>query len=458
MTLHKEIFRAYDIRGIVDVTLQEDDVYQIGCAFSQMLKENNQHKVIVARDGRLSAPRLHAKLVQSLIDNGCEVIDIGVVPTPVLYFATNILDCPNGVMLTASHNPANYNGLKIVLNKLPLMPEQIENLYHLALNAKPTAMQTGSISNVDALALYEEKILGDIKLKRPLKVVIDCANGVAAVVAPQLLRKLGCEVVELFCELDGRFPNHAPDPSEIENLHYLIEAVKEHKADLGLAFDGDADRVMVIDEKGQLIFPDYLLMLYVQELAKRYQDFKVIHDVKCTRYLSQEIKKLGGVAIMARTGHSFMKVRMKEEQALIGGEASGHIFWEDRWYGVDDGIYSAIRLLEILAAENKALSSLMQQFPRGVETPEYKLAMSEDKKNLFMQQLIAQAQFPEASIITIDGLRVEFLAGWGLVRVSNTSPYLTFRFEANTKQDLNAILHLFRTQLLQLDKELVLPF
>lgn len=458
MALHKEIFRAYDIRGIVDETLSDDDVYLIGCAYGTMLQQQGEHRLILARDGRLSSPHLHSILLKSLQDSGCDVIDIGIVPTPVLYFATHTLDCPNGVMLTASHNPANYNGLKMVLKKRPLMPEQIQSLYHLALTMPVVAEKKGHVVTQAILINYEQTILSQVKLAKPLKIVVDCANGVTAMIAPDLLRKLGCEVVELYCKLDGRFPNHAPDPSEIENLEPLIQAVKTHHADAGFAFDGDGDRVMIIDEIGNLIFPDYLLMLFTQHIIRTHPKMKVIFDVKCTRYLPQLITQLGGVPLMNRTGHSFMKMRMYEEHALLGGEASGHLFWQDRWYGVDDGTYTAARLLEILAATDESLSALMSHFPRGVETPEFKLAMAEDQKASFMEQLVTHAKFPDASLVTIDGLRVEFPFGWGLVRVSNTSPYLTFRFEADTEKDLHYITNLFRTQLLTIDQTLSLPF
>ena len=457
-TLSKEIFRAYDIRGIVDETLTQEDTYKIGRAFCEMLRQHDQYKVILARDGRLSSPQLHAVLLQSLLDSGCDVIDIGIVPTPVLYFATFVLGCSNGVMLTASHNPANYNGFKMMINNLPLLPEAIQEIYSLAQKTFEIREVKGKLTSNDILKEYERDICESIKLSKPLKIAIDCANGVASVIAPFLLRQLGCEVIELFCTLDGRFPNHAPDPSEIENLESLIHAVKEHQCDVGFAFDGDGDRVMVVDEKGKLIFPDYLLMLFATSLKEKYPALKVIHDVKCTRYLSDVIHKQGGQALMCRTGHSFMKIKMREEHAQIGGEASGHLFWKDRWYGVDDGLYTAARLLEVLSQASESLSSLMSHYPRGVETPEYKLPMDENKKNSFMKQLMQQADFPGATRITLDGLRVEFPFGWGLVRVSNTSPYMTFRFEADTKKELDHIVDLFRVALLNIDKTLVLPF
>lgn len=458
--INPSIFRAYDIRGIVGDTLKLDNVTAIADGIARLLQQAEQNQIIVGRDERLSSPEITQSLVKQLVHCGIDVIEVGVIPTPVLYFACHHLDCPNGVVVTASHNPKDYNGFKMVLNNLPLLPEQIQHWYHLCeqgplLAEKPGHYERYLTINDD----YVDTITQDIQLQKPLKVVIDCANGVTGHIAPKLFQALGCELVSLYTEVDGTFPNHEPDPSVIANLDDLSKAVVEHQADIGLAFDGDGDRVMCLNEQGEVIFPDYLLMLIIQYLAKDYPDgFRAIYDIKCTRFLADIIRQNGGKPVLCRTGHSFMKHKMREVGAAVGAEASGHVFWQDRWYGVDDGLNTAARVLEVLSQLNESISQAMSRYPRGVATPEFKLKLTEDKKQAFMQSLKDNAHFPGADIITIDGMRLEFSYGWGLIRVSNTSPSLTFRFEADNEPNLAHIQKLVREEILKLAPELSLPF
>lgn len=454
------IFRAYDIRGIVGDTLKLDNVPAIADGIARLLAQSDQNRIIVGRDERLSSPDITQELVKQLLHCGIDVIEVGVIPTPVMYFACHHLGCANGVVVTASHNPKDYNGFKMVLNNLPLLPEQIQHWRQLCEQGPIMADQPGHYERYLTLSDdYIDTIVDDVKLHQPVKVVIDCANGVTGYSAPKLFEALGCEVVSLYTEVDGCFPNHEPDPSVIANLEDLSQAVVQHQADIGLAFDGDGDRVMCVDENGEVIFPDYLLMLIVQYLAKDYPDgFTAIYDIKCTRFLADVIRQNGGDPVLCRTGHSFMKHKMREVGAAVGAEASGHVFWQDRWYGVDDGLYTAVRILEVLSQLNEPISKAMAHFPRGVATPEFKLKLTEDKKQAFMQSLKDNAHFPEADIITIDGMRLEFSYGWGLIRVSNTSPSLTFRFEADNEHNLAHIQKLVREEILKQDPELNLPF
>lgn len=458
--INPEIFRAYDIRGIVGQTLNQASVPEIANGLARLLSQAGQTQLIVGRDERLSSPETTQKLVKQLLQSGIDVIEVGVIPTPVLYFACNHLPCTNGVVVTASHNPKEYNGFKVVLEGMPLLPEQIQNWYQLCLEGPLSAKQRGSYQRYLTINEdYINTIVDDVQLNQQVKIVIDCANGVTGYVAPKLFEALGCEVVTLYGEVDGHFPNHEPDPSVVANLEDLSKAVVEHKADVGFAFDGDGDRVMCLNEKGELIFPDYLLMLIVTFLSKELPGgFTSIYDIKCTRFLADVIKQYGGEPVLCRTGHSFMKHKMKEVDAAVGAEASGHVFWRDRWYGVDDGLYTSARLLAMIAQLDQPLSQTMQQFPKGIATPEFKLKLTEDNKQAFMQQLKDKAEFPGAEVITLDGLRIEFSYGWGLIRVSNTSPSLTFRFEADTQANLQAIQKMVRDQLLALNPDLELPF
>ncbi len=451
------IFRAYDIRGVVPQTLTAETAYWIGRAIgSQSLAEGEPH-VSIGRDGRLSGPALVERLIQGVADSGCKVSDVGLVPTPALYYAANVLAGKSGVMLTGSHNPSNYNGFKIVIAGDTLANEQIQAL-HTRLKNNDLTWSEGSIERVDILSRYADEIVKDIKLAKKLKVVVDCGNGAAGVIAPQLLEALGCEVIPLFCEVDGNFPNHHPDPGKPENLVDLIAKVKETNADLGLAFDGDGDRVGVVTNTGTMVFPDRLLMLFAQDVLERNPNAEIIFDVKCTRRLTPRIKEYGGRPLMWKTGHSLIKKKMKATGALLAGEMSGHIFFKERWFGFDDGIYSAARLLEILSKQQQTAEELFETFPNDISTPEINIDVTDESKFSIIEAL-HDAQWGEAAELTsIDGVRVDYPQGWGLVRASNTTPVLVLRFEADTEAELQRIKDVFHAQLKRVAPDLQLPF
>jgi phosphomannomutase / phosphoglucomutase len=451
------IFRAYDIRGVVPQTLTAETAYWIGRAIgSQSLAEGEPH-VSIGRDGRLSGPALVERLIQGVADSGCHVSDVGLVPTPALYYAANVLAGKSGVMLTGSHNPSNYNGFKIVIAGDTLANEQIQAL-HTRLKNNDLTWGEGSIERVDILSRYADEIVKDIKLAKKLKVVVDCGNGAAGVIAPQLLEALGCEVIPLFCEVDGNFPNHHPDPGKPENLVDLIAKVKETNADLGLAFDGDGDRVGVVSNTGTMVFPDRLLMLFAQDVLERNPNAEIIFDVKCTRRLTPLIKEYGGRPLMWKTGHSLIKKKMKATGALLAGEMSGHIFFKERWFGFDDGIYSAARLLEILSKQQQTAEELFETFPNDISTPEINIDVTDESKFSIIEAL-HDAQWGEAAELTsIDGVRVDYPQGWGLVRASNTTPVLVLRFEADTEAELQRIKDVFHAQLKRVAPDLQLPF
>lgn len=391
------------------------------------------------------------------MDSGISVIDLGAAATPVMYYATNTTDVDCGLMVTGSHNPSDYNGIKMVLAGKTLVHTDIAELYNL-IEARASQNGQGKSLSFDIMPDYINRILSDIKVHRPLKVVVDCGNGIAGPVIPKIIEALGCEVIPLFCEIDGRFPNHHPDPTIEANLVDLKAAIRRHQADIGLAFDGDADRLGVVTNKNEVIWPDRLLMLYALDVLKRNKGGTIVYDVKCSSHLSRVIEEAGGVAKMCPTGHSIVKGIMKEEQAVLAGEMSGHIFFKDRWYGFDDALYSACRLLEIVSLSAKSLSEQFAAIPNSVNTPEIKIPIAEEDKFKFMQRFSEQAQFPEAKVITIDGLRVEFAKGWGLLRASNTTPCLVARFEAEDKASLQQIQALFKTQLQHVDASLAVSF
>ena len=457
--LPASIFRAYDIRGIVGDSLTPEAAYWIGRAIgSESLAAGEPH-VSAGRDGRLSGPELASALIRGLADSGCQVSDIGMVPTPVLYYATHVLEGRSGVMLTGSHNPPDYNGFKIVIAGDTLANEQIQRLRQRIDTASLTSGPAGQVRAVDLQERYIQRIAGDIHLQRPLKVVVDCGNGVAGEIAPGLLQALGCQVIPMFCEVDGHFPNHHPDPGKPENLRDLVARVQAEQADLGLAFDGDGDRVGVVTEQGQIIYPDQLLMLCARDVLARNPGAEIIFDVKCTRRLPQLIAACGGRPLMWKTGHSLIKKKMKETGALLAGEMSGHLFFQERWYGFDDGLYSAARLLEILAADARPASKVFSDFPVDVSTPEINVPVTEDSKFSLIGALQRQARWGDgARVATLDGVRVDFPEGWGLVRASNTTPVLVLRFEGRTAEELRRIQTLFREQLLGVAPDLNLPF
>jgi phosphomannomutase/phosphoglucomutase len=451
------IFRAYDIRGIVGDTLSAETAYWVGRAVGAESLAQGEPNVSVGRDGRLSGPQLVAQLIKGLHDSGCHVSDIGLVPTPALYYATNVLAGKTGVMLTGSHNPKDYNGFKIVIAGDTLANEQIQALHdRIKSNNLPTAK--GSIVQVDILDRYAREITQDVVLARRLKVVVDCGNGAAGVIAPQLIEALNCEVIPLFCEVDGHFPNHHPDPGKPENLQDLIAKVKETGADLGLAFDGDGDRVGVVTNAGSVVYPDRLLMLFARDVVKRNPGADIIFDVKCTRRLIPLIQEYGGRPVMWKTGHSLIKKKMKESGALLAGEMSGHIFFKERWFGFDDGIYSAARLLEILSQEKLSADELFNTFPNDLSTPEINIKVTETSKFSIIEALERDAQWGNAKLTCIDGMRVDYPKGWGLVRASNTTPVLVLRFEAETEAELQRIKDVFHTQLKNVAPDLELPF
>jgi phosphomannomutase/phosphoglucomutase len=442
----QSIFRAYDIRGIVGETLTEEVVEQIGLALGTEALARNQRTLCVGYDGRHSSPSLAAALISGLVRTGCNVINIGRVPTPVLYFATHHLETGSGVMITGSHNPANYNGFKIMLAGETLANEAIQKLYQRIDTQNFTSGQ-GQQAEQSVSQAYLDVILNDIAVAAPLKVVVDAGNGIAGELGPQLIEELGCEVIPLYCEVDGDFPNHHPDPGKPENLQDLIRKVEEEGADIGLAFDGDGDRIGVVTNKGKIIYPDRLLMLFAKDVVSRNPGADVIFDVKCTRRLNGLIGGYGGRPIMWKTGHSLIKAKMKETGALLAGEMSGHIFFKERWYGFDDGLYSAARLLEILGIDERTADVVFNAFPEDISTPEINIEVTDQNKFALVERLGEIGLFGEGSISTIDGIRVDYQDGWGLCRASNTTPVLVLRFEADSEASLERIKGIFREQL-----------
>ena len=453
------IFRAYDIRGIVGETLTKESVKLIGQAIGSEAKARKQAAVVVGRDGRTHGPELSEALAEGIRAAGLDVIDIGMVPTPVLYFATYHLELGSGVMLTGSHNPPEYNGMKIMLGEETLSGEAIKALRERIVNNDLETGQ-GNLQSVDVNADYVRRISDDIPLSlgNSFKLVVDAGNGVAGAIAPQLYRALGHDVIEMYCDVDGNFPNHHPDPSQPENLSELIERVKKEDADLGFAFDGDGDRLGVVDKEGNIIWPDRQLMLLAKDVLTRNPDAPIIFDVKCSRYLKTMIESCGGKPVMWKTGHSLIKAKLKELNAPLAGEMSGHIFFKERWYGFDDALYTGARMLEVLANTEGTPSEIFDAIPDGISTPELRVKLDELEHGGFMEELMEQQNFAGAEITDIDGVRADFEDGWGLVRPSNTSPYLVLRFEAESNEALQRIQEAFRSQMLAIKSDLELPF
>lgn len=452
-----EIFKAYDIRGIVGISLTAQHMTLIGRALGSEAVARGLKNIAFARDGRLSGPELGGALVKGLQSTGINVIDAGMVPTPVLYYTAIEAAQGTGAMLTGSHNPPDYNGLKIMLGGETLWGDSIQAL-HARIKNKDFTQGKGGYKTIAILDKYINRIVSDVKLNRQIKVVVDCGNGVAGMVAPKLLRELGCNVVELFCDVDGRFPNHHPDPGQPANLKDLIEAVKVQHADLGIAFDGDGDRLGVVSSDGIIIWPDRLLMLFAIDVLSRNHGAKIIYDVKCTSNLTKVIWEKGGEPLMWKTGHSLIKSKLKETKALLAGEMSGHVFFNERWYGFDDGLYSAARLFEILSNDTRKPDAVFAALPDAVNTPELQVKMAEGANFKLMDELMDRADFGSAGVTMIDGVRVDYEDGWGLVRASNTTPCLILRFEGKDQQTLQRIQEVFKKILLALDSNLALPF
>ena len=439
MELNEHIFRANDIRGVSYRDLTEEVIYKLGKALGSEAQDRGINEFIIGRDGRLSSPDIFEWLSSGVISTGCGVIDIGIVTSPMFYHSTFWLNSSSGVVITGSHNPGEYNGFKIVFNNQSTSSDEILLLKKRMLN-NDFKDGSGMIKGEAIEESYINKIVENINLEKKLNISIDCGNGAAGVVAKKVYEKLGCNVVELFGELDGSFPNHHPDPSRIENMQDLIDSVKNNDSSIGLAFDGDADRLGVISPDGEMIYPDRQMILFARQVIQSSPNAKVVFDVKCSKLLSDEILKLGGEPLICKTGHTFIKQKIRQTGAQIGGEMSGHIFFNDRWPGYDDGIYAGARMLEIVAASE---NNIFINIPNMVSTPEINIPADDDKKFKIVDEFIENSKFTEANIVDIDGIRVEFKKGWGLLRASNTSPVLVLRFEAETKEALENIKNIF---------------
>ncbi|NQX87401.1 MAG: phosphomannomutase/phosphoglucomutase [Halioglobus sp.] len=453
----EHIFRAYDIRGHGETELTDDLIMEIGKAVGSIAEEHGEQGFIVGGDGRLSTPRIKSTLIQALLSTGRDVTDIGLVPTPLLYFATRHLGSRSGIMITGSHNPAEHNGLKIVLNQQTIAAGGIKAVCE-RISSQQYTNGTGRATQEDIIPAYMEEVLHDIAIAVPLKIVVDAGNGATGELAPTLLEALGCEVERLNCEIDGRFPGRSPDTSNEQNLADLATRVVDVRADFGVAFDGDGDRLAVVTPSGRIVRSDILLMLYAQDVVSRNPGADVVFDVKCSRQLSTLITQHGGRPVLWKTGHAFMKEKMQETGALLGGEFSGHMFFGERWYGFDDGLYAACRLAEILSTHGESLDDCIADFPLTVNTPEITIPVPDDYKFELVDKIIKNADFSSGKVNTMDGIRVDFSNGWGLVRASNTGPALTARFEADTQENLDIIRDEFRAQIALVDSEIELNF
>ena len=440
MEINQNIFRANDIRGVAYEDLTPELVQCLGRALGSEAIDRNIQELIVGRDARLSSPEIFDWLSSGIISTGCNLINIGIVTSPMFYHSTYELDSSSGVVITGSHNPGNYNGFKIVFNNHSTSSEEILDLKRRILE-KDFREGKGISKKIDVKETYIKRILGSIKLNKKLNISIDCGNGAAGVVAKDVYERLGCNVIELFGEPDGSFPNHHPDPSKLENMEDLIKSVKENKCSVGLAFDGDADRLGVISPIGEMIFPDRQMIMFSRQVIQSSPNAKIVFDVKCSKLLSDEIEKLKGKPLICKTGHTFIKKKIRETDALLGGEMSGHIFFNDRWPGFDDGIYAGARMLEIIA--NSEQDDPFVSVPNMLSTPEINIPAADEEKFQIVKTFIENSNFSDAKIVRIDGIRVEFEKGWGLLRPSNTSPCLVLRFEAETKDDLNKIKEIF---------------
>ena len=457
MKVNSEIFRAYDIRGIVDEALTEEGIFHIGKALGSHIIAEGRTSILTARDGRISGPRLLDEFQKGVMSSGCNVIDIGEVPTPLLYFSTFKTNISDGVMLTGSHNPKNYNGLKIVINKKSMTSEKIKKI-KLMIEEESFMDGAGKLTSLDIKDDYLKELKEKININSKIKVCLDCGNGVGGVIAPQAFKLLGLDVIELYSEVNGNFPNHHPDPSNPKNLKDLQKKVLETNSDLGIALDGDGDRVGLIDNKGNIIFPDLYMMLLAEDLLKKNSKGSIVFDVKCSTNLEKIIKNFNGTPIMSRTGHSYIKSKIIETNALLGGEMSGHIFFNDDWYGFDDAIYSALRIIEVLSNSKLTSYEVFSSYPKHFSTPEINLKISEQDKFKIIDDLKTLIKPSEYELIDIDGIRLENENSWGLVRASNTSPNLVLRFEGRTENDLLEIKNYFKEILSKIEIDLQIDF
>ncbi|MFT7287071.1 MAG: phosphomannomutase/phosphoglucomutase [Halieaceae bacterium] len=455
--LAPNIFRAYDIRGVADTELDDETVYRIGSAIGSVAAELGEQTLIIGYDGRVSSSRIKGVLEKALQQSGRDVIDIGLVPTPLLYFATHHLEANSGVMITGSHNPAEYNGMKIVLEGRTISQGTMDKIHNIAQSGR-FSKGTGRMIQQDIIPDYLDEVISDIAIAMPLKVVVDAGNGATGHIAPALLEELGCEVVPLHCEVDGRFPNRSPDTGNENNLNHLVREVVSSEADFGVAYDGDGDRLAVVTGSGRIIRTDLLMMLFARDVVSRNPGADVVYDVKCSRNLAQLITALGGRPVLWKTGHALMKEKMAETGALLGGEFSGHIFFGERWFGFDDAMYATGRLAEILSSQDQTLDEFIADLPNALSTPEILIPVPDEEKFGLMQRFIAAANFPDGKSNELDGLRVDFQDGWGLLRASNTGPALTARFEAGDETGLEKIMAQFRDQLAAIDPDLRIPF
>ncbi len=451
MKLNDNIFRANDIRGIAFEDLTEEVIFCLGKALGTESINRKQDDFIIGRDGRVSSPQLFEWLSQGVLSAGCNVTDIGVVPSPVFYHSTFNLNSSSGVVITGSHNPADYNGFKILFNNNSTSSEEIQSIKK-RIKEQDFLSGTGSIESIDVVESYVEEVTKNIKLNRPLNISIDCGNGAAGVVAERVYKGLGCEVEGLYCDLDGNFPNHHPDPSKPENVEDLIKSVLNNKSDIGLAFDGDADRLGVISPSGEMIFPDMQMILFSEHVLKNNPNSKIVFDVKCSKLLEEAILKSKGIPLMSKTGHTFIKSMIRDNGAILGGEMSGHIFFNDRWPGFDDGVYAGARMLEILSHSES--EDMFKALPKLVSTPEINIKTTDEDKFSIIDDFKKMSNFEDGKIIDIDGIRVEFNNGWGLLRASNTSPVLVLRFEADSSKALNDIKDRFKDTLQKIEPSL----
>jgi len=457
MKVNSEIFRAYDIRGIVDEALTEEGIFHIGKAIGSYILTEGRKSILTARDGRISGPRLLDQFQKGVMSSGCNVVDIGEVPTPLLYFSTFKTNISDGVMLTGSHNPKNYNGLKIVINKKSMTSEKIKKI-KIMIEEESFMDGEGQLTSLDVKDDYLKELKEKININSKIKVCLDCGNGVGGVIAPKAFKLLGLDVIELYSEVNGNFPNHHPDPSNPKNLKDLQKKVLETNSDLGIALDGDGDRVGLIDNKGNLIFPDLYMMLLAENLLRKNSKGSIVFDVKCSTNLEKIIKNFNGTPIMSRTGHSYIKSKIIETNALLGGEMSGHIFFNDDWYGFDDAIYSALRIIEVLSNSKFTSHEVFSSYPKHFSTPEINLKISEQDKFKIIDDLKTLINSSEYKLIDIDGIRLENENSWGLVRASNTSPNLVLRFEGKTENDLLEIKNYFKEILSKIEIDLQIDF